>query len=140
VQTKKSPAKSAKKTDAKEAAKATGSATAQVPKKLKFAAPSTNPFIIPNTNRVYANPKKWKIARDILERYTGSPPERFRKQIILTNFDYYIERFDQLCGTERTKGSAMTAVHSDTADVSIIDFSIGSPTAALIIEVLPESR
>lgn len=72
----------------------------------------------------------------MLERYTGSEPSKFRKQIILTNFDYYMERFHTLCGDERTTGSAMSVVHSEKADVSIIDFSIGSPTAALIIELL----
>ncbi len=95
-----------------------------------------NPYLIPDTNRIYTNQKKQKIARDILERYTGSSVEQFRKQIILTNFDYYIERFHTLCGDVRTKGSVMNVVHSERADVSIIDFSIGSPTAALIIEVL----
>lgn len=95
-----------------------------------------NPYIHPNTNRVYSNPKKAKIAHDMLERYTGSAPELFRKQIILTNFDYYLERFNALCGDSRTTGSAMSVVHSASADVSIIDFSIGSPTAALIIELL----
>ena len=99
-------------------------------------SPPDNPFIIPNNNRIYTNPKKLKIARDILERYTGSPVERFRKQIILTNFDHYVERFHSLCGDERTKGSVMHVVHSDKADVSIVNFSIGSPTAALIIEIL----
>jgi AMP nucleosidase len=96
----------------------------------------SNPFIIPNNNRTQTNPKKFKIARDMLERYTGSPIEKFRKQIILTNFDYYLERFNNLCGDERTAGSAMNVVHSRKADVSIVDFSIGSPTAALIIEML----
>lgn len=72
----------------------------------------------------------------MLERYTGSPVESFRKQIILTNFDYYLERFHNLRGDERTQGSAMGVVHSAKADVSIVDFSIGSPTAALIIELL----
>ncbi len=96
----------------------------------------TNPFVIPNNNRTYSNQQKFKIARDMLERYTGTPPDKFRKQIILTNFDYYIERFYTLCGDTRTKGSVMAAVHSKKADVSIIDFSIGSPTAALIIELL----
>lgn len=95
-----------------------------------------NPFIIPNNNRIYTNKDKQKIASDILERYTGSPPERFAKQIILTNFDYYLERFNYLMDGERTKGSTMNVVHSKKADVSIVDFSIGSPTAALIIEVL----
>jgi AMP nucleosidase len=95
-----------------------------------------NPFIIPNNNRIYTNQKKRKIALDMLERYTGSPHDHFRKQIILTNFDYYLERFNNLCGDERTVGSAMSVVHSKKVDVSIVDFSIGSPTAALIIELL----
>jgi AMP nucleosidase len=95
-----------------------------------------NPFIIPNSNRIYANAKKARIARDILERYTGSPPDAFGKQIILTNFDYYLERFHSLCGDSRTQGSAMGVVHSQKTGVSIVDFSIGSPTAALIIECL----
>ncbi len=72
----------------------------------------------------------------MLERYTGSPAEAFGKQIILTNFDYYLERFHTLCGDKRTQGSAMGVVHSSSTGVSIIDFSIGSPTAALIIELL----
>lgn len=95
-----------------------------------------NPFVIPNNNRTYTNARKLQVARDMLERYTGSPPERFHKHIILTNFDYYLERFHHLCGDERTEGSAMSAVHSKKANVSIINFSIGSPTAALIIELL----
>lgn len=95
-----------------------------------------NPFIIPNTNRIYANAKKARIARDILERYTGSPVEAFGKQIILTNFDYYLERFHSICGDSRTQGSAMGVVHSKKTGVSVVDFSIGSPIAALTIECL----
>lgn len=104
-------------------------------KKKETQFPS-NPYIIPNNNRIYSNRKKFKIARDMLERYTGSPPEDFGKQIILTNFDYYLERFDSICGDHRTQGSAMAVGHSKKSGVSIIDFSIGSPNAALIIELL----
>jgi AMP nucleosidase len=97
----------------------------------------TNPFIIPNPNRIYANEDKWKIAADMLERYTGTTPQVFQKQIILTNFNYYLERFATLCNdSEKTTGSAMIAVHSKAMGVSIINFSIGSPNAALIIEIL----
>lgn len=95
-----------------------------------------NPYLIPNTNRIYMNKRKQKIAQDILERYTGSLAKDFQKQIILTNFEYYMERFESLTGGVRTRGSAMSAVHSKKDGVSIINFSIGSPTAALIIETL----
>lgn len=105
----------------------------------RVVAPQITPLeMVPAlaTNRIYSNRDKRQIATDMLERYTGSPPEKFRKQILLTNFDYYIERFRNLCGDDRTQGSAMTVVHSQSADVSIVNFSIGSPTAALIIELL----
>lgn len=88
-------------------------------------------------NLIYANPAKWKIAANMLERYTGTAPEDFQKQIILTNFQHYLDRFSVLCkDAYTTEGSAMNTVHSPTMGVSIIDFSIGSPNAALIIEIL----
>ena len=72
--------------------------------------------------------------------HTDSNPEPFGNRLdikyILTNFDYYIQRFAMLSGEKPTKGSAMSAVHSAKLDVSIVNFSIGSPTAALIIELL----
>ncbi|MDR3605991.1 MAG: AMP nucleosidase [Oligoflexia bacterium] len=105
-------------------------------KSKEFDPYAGNPFIIRNDVRIYSNPKKRKIALDMLERYTGSPPDLFQKSIILTNFDYYLERFHSLVGDQRTQGSAMGVVHSKSAGVSIVDFSIGSPTAALIIELL----
>jgi len=90
-----------------------------------------------NPNLIYNNAEKWRIGRGILERYTGTSPEDFQKQILLTNFEYYMERFAVLCGDAvTTRGSAMTATHSAEKGVSIINFSVGSPVAAIIIEVL----
>jgi AMP nucleosidase len=102
-------------------------------------APRTveEPPRLSNPNLIYANEEKWQIGREFLERYTGTAPEAFQKQIILTNFSYYLERFKTLCGDAyETSGSAMAVAHSPAAGVSIINFSIGSPVAALIIEVL----
>jgi len=90
-----------------------------------------------NPNLIYNNPDKWRIGREVLERYTGTLPERFQKQILLTNFEYYMERFSVLCDdAETTRGSAMTVKHSARMGVSLVNFSVGSPVAALIIEVL----
>jgi AMP nucleosidase len=90
-----------------------------------------------NPNAIYANEAKWRVGADILARYTGTDPEGFQKQIVLTNFGHYLERFEAIAGdAQRTQGTAMTAAHSERLGVSIIDFSIGSPVAALIIEVL----
>lgn len=102
----------------------------------KLSPVRKNPYITPNMNRIYANRVKHRLATDMLERYTGSPAKAFRKQIILTNFQYYLDRFEKLCGEDKYRGSAMSVLHSKKADVSIINFSIGSPTAALIIELL----
>lgn len=97
----------------------------------------TSPFIvIPNNNRIYNNKAKEKIARDMLERYTGCSAADFKKQIILTNFDYYLQRFDEMYGNKIARGTIMTSVHSDSENISLVDFSIGSPNAGLIIELL----
>ena len=90
-----------------------------------------------NRNLIYNNPEKWEIGRQILERYTGTPPEQMHKQVLLTNFEYYSERFSTMADDVlTTRGSAMTARHSASLGVSLINFSVGSPVAALIIEVL----
>jgi AMP nucleosidase len=87
-------------------------------------------------NRIFNNEHKRRIAVDMLERYTGSDLKSFRKQIILTNFHYYIERFRNFPNTTYHKGSAWDCCHNDDMEVSIVNFSIGSPNAALCIELL----
>ena len=90
-----------------------------------------------NRNLIYNNPEKWAIGREILERYTGAAPEAIQKQVLLTNFQYYLDRFEGMSDdVVTTRGSAMMARHSEKLGVSIINFSVGSPVAALIIEVL----
>lgn len=81
--------------------------------------------------------EKRKIAIDMLERYTGHDFKQFRKQIILTNFHYYVQRFNSLLSdAEYTEGSAFKASSSKKADVTIIEFGIGSAMAALIMEIV----
>ena len=87
-------------------------------------------------NLIYRNKEKQKIARDLLERYTGSEIGQFCKYVILTNFNAYLDLFCDEYEGVRTKGSVMMAVHSKKVNVSMVDFKIGSPTAALIIEAL----
>ena len=87
--------------------------------------------------RVFANPKKMKIARDMLERYTGLDVKDFQPQIILTNFHYYLERFNALHKDHKyTVGSAFKASSSAKAKVTILEFGIGSAMAALVIELI----
>ncbi len=87
--------------------------------------------------RIHGNEDKKKIARDMLERYTGHEIKDFQKQIILTNFHYYVERFNVLLpDSHYTQGSAFKASSSKKAKVTIIEFGVGSAMAALIGELL----
>jgi AMP nucleosidase len=104
--------------------------------KEKTSIEQSKQALLYKDNRIFNNENKRKIAQDMLERYTGSLVSDFRKQIILTNFDYYIERFKKNKDAVHTKGSIMNCAHSKQLDVSIVDFSMGSPNAALIIELL----
>lgn len=87
--------------------------------------------------RIHGNDEKRRIAKDMLERYTGHDFKDFQKQIILTNFHYYIERFKELLPDAKyTKGSAFAASSSKQAKVTIIEFGVGSAMAALIGELI----
>lgn len=78
---------------------------------------------------------KQSIAENWLPRYTGLPLENFGKYILLTNFDHYIHRFAEwhqvsVFGIDR-------AMLSATADgITIINFGMGSPNAATIMDCL----
>lgn len=87
--------------------------------------------------RIHGNDEKKRIAIDMLERYTGHDFEDFQKQVILTNFHYYVERFNSLLDDAHyTQGSAFKASSSKKAAVTIIEFGVGSAMAALIGELL----
>ena len=47
-------------------------------------------------DRTLSDARKREIALNMLERYTGSPAELFQKQVLLTNFSYYIEQFRKI--------------------------------------------
>ena len=90
-----------------------------------------------NTRRIHGNDEKRRIAIDMLERYTGHRAQDFQKQVILTNFHYYVERFNALLGDHYyTSGSAFRASSSRSAQVTIIEFGVGSAMAALVGELI----
>lgn len=93
--------------------------------------------VLLQSRRIHGNEAKKRIAHDMLERYTGHTIPMFQQQIIITNFHYYIERFNALLDDhEYTEGSAFKASSSKKARVTIIEFGIGSAMAALIGELL----
>ncbi|MBN1465268.1 AMP nucleosidase [candidate division KSB1 bacterium] len=85
---------------------------------------------------IYHNQDKKKIAREMLERYTGSSIADFQQYILLTNFDKYLDLFAQRYQSTKHTGSAWSAAHCPECHVTMVDFKIGAPTAALVIELL----
>lgn len=78
---------------------------------------------------------KSEIVENWLPRYTGVPLEKFGKYILLTNFDNYVNKFAEwnnvpVDGQDR-------AMRSATANgITIINFGMGSPNAATIMDLL----
>ncbi|MFZ9263150.1 MAG: AMP nucleosidase [Chitinophagaceae bacterium] len=78
---------------------------------------------------------KEEIVKNWLPRYTGRKLEDFGQYILLTNFSNYVELFAQwnnveIIGKDKPMQSA-------TADgITIINFGMGSPTAATIMDLL----
>lgn len=78
---------------------------------------------------------KLQIATNCLVRYTGMPLEKFSKYIILTNFLSYIEKFSlKYNGYVYGRDKMMQACTAN--DVTIINIGMGSPNAALIMDLL----
>jgi len=79
---------------------------------------------------------KLDLSREWLPRYTGMPLEQFGRYVLLTNFRNYINRFAekfgcQVYGTDRPMQSATNA-----DGLTMINFGIGSPNAATIMDLL----
>lgn len=78
---------------------------------------------------------KEKIVENWLPRYTGTALEEFKPYILLTNFANYVEIFAEKYNVEiKGENSAMqTASHGH---ITIINFGMGSPMAATIMDLL----
>ena len=78
---------------------------------------------------------KEEIVQNWLPRYTGQPLEAFGKYILLTNFSNYVKMFAEwhnvpIVGADRPMQCA-------TADgITIINFGMGSATAATVMDLL----
>jgi AMP nucleosidase len=78
---------------------------------------------------------KSEITANWLPRYTGVPLEEFGEYILLTNFGDYVHRFAEQMGVE-VKGSDKPMQSATAEDISIINFGIGSPMAATVMDLL----
>lgn len=77
-----------------------------------------------------------RIGTEVLERYTGSKVSDFQPYILLTNFTQYVESFAEKLHAPISHGSGMIVSHSKKNRLTIIDCHIGSPMAALTIDLL----
>ncbi len=78
---------------------------------------------------------KDEIVRNWLPRYTGMPLEKFGQYILLTNFQNYVQNFADVTGAEiYGKENSMQCASSD--NITIINFQMGSPNAATIMDLL----
>jgi AMP nucleosidase len=76
------------------------------------------------------------IAKNWLPRYTGMPLDEFGEYILLTNFHYYVQRFAERFSSDvRGIGKPMQAA-TNSSGLTIINFGIGSPNAALVMDLL----
>ncbi len=76
-----------------------------------------------------------KIAHDTLERYSGSPVQDYQPYILLTNFSKYVRYFAESRNVPLIEGSTFQVAHSPKEQISILDFKIGSPAAALVVDL-----
>ena len=80
--------------------------------------------------------EKLKIAENWLPRYTGTQIDEFGESILLTNFKDYVTAFAEKFNVE-VKGEGKPMQSATNKDgLSIINFGIGSPNAALIMDLL----
>lgn len=76
-----------------------------------------------------------KIAIDTLERYSGSDCKDFQSYLLLTNFPKYVQYFAESRNIPVVEGSMFKVAHSPKENISILDFKIGSPSAALVVDL-----
>ena len=79
--------------------------------------------------------KEHEYIRQTLERYTNCPLEDFCGHVLITNFKRYIHAFRDRTGAELHEGN-FRIVNAKDLDCTMIDFGIGSPQAALVINCL----
>ena len=79
--------------------------------------------------------KEDQFAKETLERYAGCPVELFRSNLILTNFHRYVDYFAKSRDIKVYEGSMFKVAHCEKEDISILDFKIGSPAAALVVDL-----
>jgi AMP nucleosidase len=79
---------------------------------------------------------KGDIVNNWLPRYTGLPLEEFGKYILLTNFSNYLELFSKWHNNAPIHGLDKPMQSVTAEGITIINFGMGSPVAATIMDLL----
>lgn len=77
---------------------------------------------------------KQEIVENWLPRYTGVALDQFGPHVLLTNFGGYLHVFSQLTGAPVGLDRPMASVTSD--GITLINFGMGSPNAAIVMDLL----
>ena len=78
---------------------------------------------------------KEEIVANWLPRYTKRPLEAFDQHILLTNFNKYVELFAESFGVP-VMGRDANMTSASAEGITIINFGMGSPNAAIIMDLL----
>ncbi|NQU30517.1 MAG: AMP nucleosidase [Anaerolineae bacterium] len=78
---------------------------------------------------------KLKIVQDWLPRYTGTALKDFADYILLTNFEHYLHLFSEWYNVP-IRGHEKPMPNVTANGITLINFGIGSPNAALIMDLL----
>lgn len=78
---------------------------------------------------------KEEIVNNWLPRYTGRKLEEFEDYILLTNFQKYVEIFAEMHNV-KILGANLAMPNASANGVTIINFGMGSPNAATIMDLL----
>ena len=76
-----------------------------------------------------------EFAKETLERYAGCSVNDFQSNLLLTNFPRYVDYFAKSRGVSVVEGAMFKVAHCPKEKVSILDFKIGSPAAALVVDL-----
>ncbi len=78
---------------------------------------------------------KKEIVENWLPRYTGKQLEEFGEYILLTNFHDYVEKFARKFEVP-IEGSERNMPNATAEGITIINFGMGSPNAATVMDLL----
>ncbi|GIT34137.1 MAG: AMP nucleosidase [Gammaproteobacteria bacterium] len=80
--------------------------------------------------------ERLSITKDWLPRYTGMEIDEFGDYILLTNFSDYLIRFAEMFDCDIKGQHRPMQAATNSAGLTIINFGIGSPNAAIIMDLL----